>query len=334
MRIHRDERGQTIILVALSLPLLLGFIGIATDVGALFKDKRTMQTAADAAAIAGALNLNYGNYAVTAAGKKASAANGYTDSSNGVTVNVVNGPTWPFSNYKGVTGYVEATVTKPESTIFLSIFGYPSVTVSARSVAAANGPGAGSIYTLGPTGTTLSINGSLTVQAGAASSSTPATTAPCWSPAVRSLQPPSASSGGTARQLRAEVRSSKPIRNHPLQRPARVPPADRSRGSCTNGLDQSGRYCTKANGNTPRQPDQVATRRSIANGANITLNGPGTYVINAAAGMNITTVTCPAPVLLSRQFRRRYDQGNSTVNLSAPNDGSLPTTGSSFIKAP
>ncbi len=61
MRIHRDERGQTIILVALSLPLLLGFVGIATDVGALFKDKRTMQTAADAAAIAGALNLNYGS---------------------------------------------------------------------------------------------------------------------------------------------------------------------------------------------------------------------------------------------------------------------------------
>ena len=48
MRIHRDERGQTIILVALSLPLLLGFVGIATDVGALFKVKRTMQTAADA----------------------------------------------------------------------------------------------------------------------------------------------------------------------------------------------------------------------------------------------------------------------------------------------
>ena len=60
MRIHRDERGQTILLVALSLPLLLGFIGMATDVGALFKDKRTMQTAADAGAIAGALHISDG----------------------------------------------------------------------------------------------------------------------------------------------------------------------------------------------------------------------------------------------------------------------------------
>ena len=91
MRIHRDERGQTIILVALSLPLLLGFVGIATDVGALFKDKRTMQTAADAAAIAGALNLSNGNW--NAAAKAASSTNGYTDGGS-VHVTPVNGPTW------------------------------------------------------------------------------------------------------------------------------------------------------------------------------------------------------------------------------------------------
>ena len=51
MRLHSDERGQTIILVALSLPLMLGFVGIATDVGALFKDKRDPQTLAGIAAL-------------------------------------------------------------------------------------------------------------------------------------------------------------------------------------------------------------------------------------------------------------------------------------------
>ena len=87
MRIHRDERGQTIILVALSLPLMLGFVGIATDVGALFKDKRTMQTAADAAAIAGALNLNYGELRHSCQDRQ-HRRTAITDGSNGVTVTV------------------------------------------------------------------------------------------------------------------------------------------------------------------------------------------------------------------------------------------------------
>lgn len=159
MRIHRDERGQTIILVALSLPLLLGFVAIATDVGALFKDKRTMQTAADAAAIAAALNRNY-DYQT--AGKDASIANGYHDGNNGVTVTINNGPTWAHSNYKGVSGYYEAVVTKVEPTIFMSIFGYPHVTVTARAVAGL-GAGTGCIYTLETTGNGFRVNGNVTV---------------------------------------------------------------------------------------------------------------------------------------------------------------------------
>lgn len=164
MRLHHDERGQTIILVALSLPLMLGFVGIATDVGALFKDKRTMQTAADAAAIAGALNLNYGNY--KAAAKDASKANGYTDGSNGVVVDPEDPPTWAHSEYKGVTpGYVEVTITKKEPTIFLALFGYPSVTVLARAVATNQASGSGCLYSVGSSGTGFTNNGTVNVQA-------------------------------------------------------------------------------------------------------------------------------------------------------------------------
>ncbi|HEV2576605.1 MAG TPA: pilus assembly protein TadG-related protein [Acidobacteriaceae bacterium] len=163
MRLHRDERGQTIILVALSLPFMLGFVGMATDVGALFKDKRTIQTAADAAAIAGALNLRYGSYVTTA--KNASTANGYTDGSNGVTVTVKSPPVWASSNYYNKADYVEATVTKVEPTIFLSVFGFPSVTVTARAVATDQGPGDGCMYTLGTTGNDIHIQGSAEITA-------------------------------------------------------------------------------------------------------------------------------------------------------------------------
>ncbi len=164
MRIHRDERGQTILLVALSLPLLLGFIGMATDVGALFKDKRTMQTAADAGAIAGALHISDGT-SITAA-KAATATNGYTDGSNGVVVTVpsaANGPNWPASNYYHQANYVEVTITKTESTIFLALFGYPSVTVQARAVGTNQGGGNGCVYTLGTSGPGLSVQGSLNI---------------------------------------------------------------------------------------------------------------------------------------------------------------------------
>ena len=163
MRIHRDERGQTIMLVALSLPLLLGFVGMATDVGALFKDKRTMQTAADAGAIAGALNLTNGTY-VTAA-KAATQANGYKDGSNNVTVTVPSTPQWSASNYYHQTGYVEVTITKTEPTIFLALFGLPSVKVLARAVATNQGVGNGCVYTLGTTGTDLKVQGSLNITA-------------------------------------------------------------------------------------------------------------------------------------------------------------------------
>lgn len=165
MRLHRDERGQAILLVALSLPLMLGFVGIATDVGALFKDKRNIQTAADAAAIAGALNLARGTSFAYAAAQTAATRNGFTDGRNQVQVVPHAPPAWPHSNYHGKSGYFEVTITKSESTIFLSLFGYPSVTVLARAVATNQGPGSGCLYTVGPTGTGFTNDGTVDLEA-------------------------------------------------------------------------------------------------------------------------------------------------------------------------
>jgi Flp pilus assembly protein TadG len=165
LRLFRDEEGQTLIMVAIALPCLIAFIGLAVDVGALFTDRRQLQTAADSAAIAGALHLTDGNYVT--AGKAASATNGYTDGSNNTTVNVVNGPTWPSSEYVGKANYVEATVTKVESTVFMAAFGFPSITVQARAVATNQAPGNGCVYLLGndPTTPALTVKGNITITA-------------------------------------------------------------------------------------------------------------------------------------------------------------------------
>lgn len=52
-----DENGQVLALVALSLPVFLALIGFAIDVGHLHYEKRHLQTAADAAALAASLEI-------------------------------------------------------------------------------------------------------------------------------------------------------------------------------------------------------------------------------------------------------------------------------------
>lgn len=55
---RRNEAGATLVLLTLSLVALLAVAGLAVDGGALYADRRQMQNAADAAALAGANALN------------------------------------------------------------------------------------------------------------------------------------------------------------------------------------------------------------------------------------------------------------------------------------
>jgi Flp pilus assembly protein TadG len=159
MKTLRDESGQMLILVALNMALLLAFLALAIDVGLLFHAKRQMQVAADAAAVAGALDYKY-NASVTSAqtaGKAASSANGVTNGTNGavVTINVPpkSGP------YTGTTGFVEAIVSQPSTTFFMSLSKLSSVTVAARAVVG-GGAISGCVWTLARSGTDISLTGS------------------------------------------------------------------------------------------------------------------------------------------------------------------------------
>ena len=84
MNLLRDERGQTMMVVALCIASLCGMAGFAVDVGTLFRAKRNLQTAADAAAVSGADESKYGDW--KAAAKAAAAQNGIVDGSGGATV--------------------------------------------------------------------------------------------------------------------------------------------------------------------------------------------------------------------------------------------------------
>jgi Flp pilus assembly protein TadG len=325
MRIHRDERGQTIILVAFSLPLLLGFIGLATDVGALFKDKRTLQTAADAAALAAALNYNTANPSAWHDSAIAAAtANGFTAGPD-VTVTPLDGPTWPSSNYVGQTGYIEVTITKAEPTIFLALFGHPSVTVLARAVAAKTGPPAACIYTVGdglnPPGPGLTLTGSMQSAPNPCGLVVDSNASP---PMVVTGGPLSMKSIGTVGNCTGCGGTPPPVSGIiPYSDPLSSLPQIVSGGSCTNTLNQTG-------GTVVLSPGCYST--FTATGANVSLN-PGTYVLNGT-GMNLTGGTLSGAGVTFYINSGNVTINGTTLNLSAPNDKSQTYNGILFYQSP
>ena len=59
-RMHRDQRGAVAVLVGVMLFALVAFSAIVVDLGYLFYAQRSLQASADAAALAGAQNINAG----------------------------------------------------------------------------------------------------------------------------------------------------------------------------------------------------------------------------------------------------------------------------------
>jgi hypothetical protein len=121
-------------MVALSLVVLLAFMGLAIDVGALYHVKRIMQTAADAGALAGANEILRGNtLGINSSAQGGTKTNGFTDGVNGVTVTVNNPPASGY--YVGQPSYVEVMIKQNSPTYFMKILGYQSVAILSRAVA-------------------------------------------------------------------------------------------------------------------------------------------------------------------------------------------------------
>jgi hypothetical protein len=139
-------RGQLLVLTALAMVALMGFVALATDVGMLRSERRQMQTAADAAAIAGATALRNRTSVASAANNVAS-INGFTNGTNSAIITVNNPPLSGL--YSGNANYVEVIIAQAESTYFLRALNYSSMNVSTRAVSGATNA-AGCIYALDP----------------------------------------------------------------------------------------------------------------------------------------------------------------------------------------
>ena len=158
-----NENGQVLVLTAICMTCLMGFLAFAADVGLLLVARRAVQSAADSAAIAGASQVNYvavDGMTVAAAANAAAALNGLTNGSNGVAITVNNAPL--SGPHVGNTSYVEVIIQRNVPTFFMRIFGRNAVTVSGRAVAGFGGS-QGCIFALGATGTDITLVGGATL---------------------------------------------------------------------------------------------------------------------------------------------------------------------------
>ncbi|MBF6571252.1 MAG: hypothetical protein IVW54_20505 [Candidatus Binataceae bacterium] len=150
------ESGQVLLLTTITMVVLIGFAALASDVSLLWSERRHMQTAADAAAIAGAIALRNGE-SIASAADNAAALNHFSNGLERATVTVNNPPVRGL--YAGNADYVEVIVAQPEQTYFLRLLGYDSMNVSTRAVSGAMN-GRFCVYVLNPTApNALNIDG-------------------------------------------------------------------------------------------------------------------------------------------------------------------------------
>ena len=149
-RVHSSRRGFVMVTMVLSLAILIAFLGLSIDVGYEQYVKVRMQTAADAAALGGALELHAsGSSNLVSSARGDAATNGFTNGVNSVTIAVNNPPATGYSTADSTA--VEVIISQTVPTFFMEVLGIYSGTVKARAVARSGGGGTTCFYTLDPT---------------------------------------------------------------------------------------------------------------------------------------------------------------------------------------
>ncbi|GAC1429806.1 MAG: pilus assembly protein TadG-related protein [Candidatus Velthaea sp.] len=155
--IRHSERGQALPLLALAFVVLMGFTGLAVDVGYERYQQRAQQSATDSAAIAGASELIYSQSGSLAAARKESASNGFTHDGAATIVSVNNPP--QSGTYSGNTRAIEVIIDATRPTFFEQVLGKSTQTIETRSTALLAPPTRRPcIYALSPSPSGIRLN--------------------------------------------------------------------------------------------------------------------------------------------------------------------------------
>lgn len=169
---RNGERGQILPLIGVGIVAILGVLALAVDSGYWRYQQRLEQSAADSAAVAAAIKLNYPTTSSTASptqiGQASASVNGFTDDSGTgntvVTVKVPPDPNTP--PHTGATPYpantaVEVDVQKKQPLFFSGLFGNHFGSGYARAVAVSQPDNNGAcLWQLSLSGTGLRVTGS------------------------------------------------------------------------------------------------------------------------------------------------------------------------------
>lgn len=130
----RREGGQMLVLFVLMLGVLMGFVAMSVDVGMILHERRSLQNAADAAALAAIQELPAPPGTVIAEAKEWAEKNGYEEA-DGAVITVT-------TPYQGNPNAVEVVIEVEMPFIFARALGLESTDIHARAVAS-RGDGAG-----------------------------------------------------------------------------------------------------------------------------------------------------------------------------------------------
>lgn len=150
--------GKVLVLLALSMPMILGVLGLVIDGSMLMHDYRALQQATDASATAAALEMSRDepvSWAKTRAIEIVQNYNDFSDASVDVNIPPVTGP------YAGEADFAEVVVTRRAGTYFIqAIRNETSQTVVTRAVAGVEPSTAGAaVVVLDPDPPGVSVTG-------------------------------------------------------------------------------------------------------------------------------------------------------------------------------
>lgn len=142
-RLTVEDSGQTMVLAAMMLPVLIGAVGMAVDVGYAFDHRRQMQLAADSAALAGGRAIR-SNAAISPGDlstivRADAAKNGFVHGTKSVTVSVcrpaVDSPCPTQYSYSFFHEAIKVTIAQPKGTFLSGILGMTSMNIGVTAVA-------------------------------------------------------------------------------------------------------------------------------------------------------------------------------------------------------
>ncbi len=309
-------------MTAFSLIALCALVGLAADTGYFFDCKRQMQTAADAAALAGAEQLRRaGNGQIVSAADAAAASNGFTNNVNGTSIQVHIPPSSGYYTSDG--SYVEAIITQDRPTLFMRVLGIPTGRASARAVAGVQDlPNC--IYALSQTGTGLATNGSgssLSAACGIVVNSSAASALNAGSGAVfgTSVAVTGTYSGSCSSSDPSGCRTGVPPQPDPLAQLA-----DPQFSGCDFGEPTPVKV---SGGVVSLNPGVYCNGISITSGASVTFQ-PGVYILNGGGlSVNGNSTIQGSGVTFYNTARGKYVY--AAVNLTGGTLGFLyaPTSG-------